>query len=69
MAFPLTADGDERADTAAAVGAAIGDVFGACELALLAALTAAVKRTQRLGAVTPASTAKLNRDTATPRPA
>ena len=65
MAFPLTADGDEREDTAAAVGAAIGDVCGACELALLAALTAAVKRTLRLGAVTPASTAKLTRDTAT----
>jgi hypothetical protein len=65
VAFPLTADGDEREDTAAQVGAAVASVFAARELALLAALTAAVKRTLPLSAVTAGSLARLRRDIAT----
>lgn len=58
-------NGDDRENIAVSVGAALASVYQVCELGLLAALTAAVKRTLPLGAVTPGSLARLRRDTAT----
>lgn len=64
MTDPLRVDGDEREDEATAVGLTIAGIYQTVELALLAALTTAVRRALPLGAVTIAAPKRLRADTA-----